>query len=198
MFSGLVESITRVLQIEEEQGGGIRLDLARPPTFDDISVGDSIAVNGCCLTIIEFSEGSMSFQAGQETLSKTNLGRLTAGTQVNCERALALCARVGGHLVTGHVDGIATVGSRKDQADWSDMSFEAAPSLLRQMVNKGCITVDGVSLTIVNVTDRAFSVALIPHTLDQTTLGERAPGDAVNLETDLLAKYVQRQLESQS
>ncbi len=193
MFSGLVETKAKVLDRIEE-GEGIRLILSRPSQFDDVAIGDSIATNGCCLTVIELADNFMAFQAGSETLSKTTLGTLQSGSFVNCERSLKLGDRIGGHLVTGHVDGHGIVDRREDSADWSDFHFKASTSLLVQMASKGSITVDGVSLTIVDVTDRIFSVALIPHTLQCTTLGDLAVGDQVNLETDLLAKYVQQQL----
>ena len=193
MFSGLVETQAKVLALLEETNG-VRIRLARPSTFDDISLGDSIASNGCCLTVVSLDEESMEFQAGEETLAKTTLGNLKPGDYVNCERSLALGDRLGGHLVTGHVDGQGTLQSRDDTGDWCNMVFQAETRLLRQMANKGSITIDGVSLTLVEVTDESFSVALIPHTLQETTLGKLQQGDAVNLETDLLAKYVERQL----
>lgn len=193
MFSGLIEAKTPIERIEPEPGG-IRIRVTRPAQFDDLSLGDSIATSGCCLTIVDLDATSMSFQAGEETLSKTKLGRLVASDPVNCERSLALGDRLGGHLVTGHVDGLGRLRTRSDQAEWADMVFEAPSALIRQMASKGSITVDGVSLTLVDVTDETFSVALIPHTLQHTTLGELQPGDVVNLETDLLAKYVQQQL----
>lgn len=193
MFSGLVEAFTTVATIRAEQGG-IYLQLDRPESFDDIQLGDSIAINGCCLTVVDFDEKQMGFQAGEETLSKTTLGQLTPSDQVNCERSLALGDRLGGHLVTGHVDGVGKLIDRKDNADWSDMTFGASMPLLRQMASKGSIAVDGVSLTLVDVTNESFSVALIPHTLSHTTLGKLESGSPINLETDLLAKYVQRQL----
>ena len=195
MFSGLVEATSDVISIEPELGG-IRLNVSRPKLFDDIELGDSIALNGCCLTVIHLDGGSISFQAGTETLSKTSLGQLQEGSVINVERALALGDRLGGHLVTGHVDGLGRLAARIDQAEWSDMTFEASYSMLRQMVAKGSITIDGVSLTLVSVSEADFSVALIPHTLKHTTLGQLSVGDAVNLETDLLAKYVQRQLDT--
>jgi len=196
MFSGLVETTAQVARIVQEPGG-IRLMLKRPALLDDVQLGDSIAIQGCCLTVVECTEELLCFQAGQETLSRTTLGRLHSGSQVNCERSLRLGDRVGGHLVTGHIDGLGKVVQRLDLAEWSDMIFQAAPELMLQMASKGSITVDGVSLTLVQVTDSQFSVALIPHTLSVTTLGQLQPGDSVHLETDLLAKYVQRQMQAQ-
>ncbi|HBE67478.1 MAG TPA: riboflavin synthase [Planctomycetaceae bacterium] len=195
MFSGLVEAKASVQALEPEPGG-VRLTISRPAQFDDISLGDSIAISGCCLTVVKFSETSMEFQAGEETLSKTKLGQLSVASEVNCERSLALGDRLGGHLVTGHVDGLGTLSHRGDNAEWSDLEFSAPEPLCKQMASKGSITVDGVSLTLVKVTDSLFSVALIPHTLAETTLGELKVGDSVNLETDLLAKYVARQLNA--
>lgn len=206
MFSGLIEAKTQLVALLPEPGG-VRLQLAMPTSFDDVSLGDSIAVQGCCLTVIELpgqlggktsgaegAEGTFSFQAGRETLAKTSLGTRRPGDWLNVERSLALGDRIGGHLVTGHVDGQGELLSREDEAEWSTMVFGADAALMRQMASKGSITVDGVSLTLVDVTDENFSVALIPHTLQHTTLGELKPGDRVNLETDLLAKYVERQL----
>jgi riboflavin synthase len=195
MFSGLVEAQTPILSIDPEVGG-IRLCLARPTSFDDIQVGDSIAVQGCCLTVVDMSAQALTFQAGKETLARTGLNRKQIGQLLNVERSLALGDRVGGHLVTGHVDGQGELISRTDEAQWSTMVFRAPLDLTRHMASKGSITVDGVSLTLVDVTRDSFSVALIPHTLQHTTLGSLRPLDTVNLETDLLAKYVQRQLEA--
>lgn len=192
MFSGLVECTAQVSRIEPE-AGGIRLELQRPAIFDDVQVGDSISVQGCCLTVIQIDAERMAFQAGRETLSKTSLGRQVEGGAVNLERALAVGDRLGGHLVTGHVDGQGELIGRDDEAEWSTMVFTAPPALMRQMASKGSITVEGVSLTLVDVTADTFSLALIPHTLQNTTLGLLRVGDSVNLETDLLAKYVERQ-----
>ncbi|MBX3421062.1 MAG: riboflavin synthase [Pirellulaceae bacterium] len=197
MFSGLVETRTTVSAIQAEPGG-MRLTLALSSQFDDVRVGDSICIQGCCLTVVDIEDRSMSFQAGMETLSRTTLGRLQLGQQVNCERSLRLHDRLGGHFVTGHIDGLGTVTERRDLAEWSDIFFRAAPELLVQMASKGSIAIDGVSLTLVSVTDCEFSVALIPHTLSATTLGQLRLGDSVNLETDILAKYVQRQLSLDS
>jgi riboflavin synthase len=195
MFTGLVETQAIVSEIVAEAAGN-RLTLARPPEFADCQLGDSIALNGCCLTIVELDARRMVFQAGEETLSRTTLGRLAAGARVNCERAMRLGDRIGGHLVSGHVDAVGNVVSRTDDDEWSKIFFSAPPALMRQVVSKGSIAVDGTSLTVVDVSDSEFSVALIPHTLAVTTLGGLRAGDEVNLETDLLAKYVQRQLET--
>ena len=159
-------------------------------------LGDSIAVNGCCLTVVEFSRSAQtcSFDAGSETLSRTNLGRLKSGSPVNLERSLKLGDRLGGHLVTGHIDGQGTLQKHVTEGEWAFLWFEVPRALARQLASKGSIAVDGVSLTLVEVTENQFSVALIPHTLQVTTLGQLQLGDTVNIETDLLAKYVERQL----
>lgn len=194
MFSGLVEAKMPVMAITPEEGG-VRLEVARPKCFDDVVLGDSIAVQGCCLTVVELNSNAFGFQAGRETLAKTSLGHRRVGDLVNLERSLAVGDRVGGHLVTGHVDGQGELISRLDEAEWSTMVFRAPSALMKHMASKGSITVDGVSLTLVDVDNENFSVALIPHTLAHTTIGVLRPHDMVNLETDLLAKYVQRQLE---
>jgi riboflavin synthase len=153
-----------------------------------------VAVNGCCLTAVEVDGGRWTFQAGAETLSKTNLGRLRAGDAVNLERALPANGRFGGHIVQGHVDGVGTVRSVERRGEWVDMAFTVTPAVARQLVPKGSVAVDGVSLTVVEVGEGGFRVALIPHTLAETTLGRRAPGDVVNIETDVLGKYVEKLL----
>lgn len=195
MFTGLVESQAAVLEILPEPAGK-RLILARPDFWGDCQLGDSICVSGCCLTIVELDDRTMAFQAGEETLSRTTLGNLASGNLVNVERAMKLGDRIGGHLVSGHVDGVGAVAAREDDDEWSKIFFAASPELMRQMVSKGSICVDGVSLTLVDVNDSQFSVALIPHTLEVTTIGKLVVGDRVNLETDMLAKYVQRQLDT--
>ncbi len=197
MFTGLVEGLGRVAAVVPETAG-IRLTIVPPALMvnpaDPCQVGDSVAINGCCLTIIAIDAVGWSFQAGTETLSKTNLGRLQVGDPVNLERALLVSARLGGHFVQGHVDGVGTVATIATEGDWITMDFTTPPALARQMVTKGSVCVDGVSLTVVTVTDNSFRVALIPHTLAMTTLGVRRVGDPVNLETDILGKYVERLL----
>ncbi len=194
MFTGLVQSLAEVRSIVSE-GPGVRLTIAEPTITKEVALGDSIAVNGCCLTVVVKDDSTMQFDAGAETLQRTTLGELVEGDRVNLETSLRLGDSLGGHLVSGHIDGVGSVDQRLDDAEWSTIWFRVPGELTRQMATKGSVAVDGVSLTLVDVEDERFSVALIPHTLAVTTLGKREVGDRVNLETDLLAKYVQRQLE---
>jgi riboflavin synthase len=157
----------------------------------DSSVGDSVAVNGVCLTAVEVTGEDLSFDLGRETLDRSTLGGLRAGDPVNLERPLTLATRLGGHLVQGHVDGVAPVRSVDRNGDEASIRIALPPSLRPYVVEKGSIAVDGVSLTVTVVDDEGFEVALIPHTLAATTLGERGPGDGVNLEADVVAKYVE-------
>jgi len=175
----------------------LRLTIRVPDGFGPAgSLGESVAINGCCLTAVVLNGNRWSFQAGSETLSKTNLGQLRAGDAVNLERALAVDGRLGGHFVQGHVDGVGQVDRIERAGEWVTMWFRAPEPLLRQVVPKGSVAVDGVSLTVVECLADRFSVALIPHTLEQTTLGLRKPGDKVNIETDILGKYVQQMLRT--
>ena len=194
MFTGIVQSLATVRELVPA-GPGMRLVIADAPTAEQARIGDSVAINGCCLTVVGVEDDHLSFDAGPETLDRTNLGELGPGSQVNLEPSMSLDDSLGGHLVTGHIDGVGTVDGRIDDEQWSTIWFRTAPTLMRQMASKGSVAVDGVSLTLVDVEDERFSVALIPHTLNVTTLGMRQPGDRVNLETDVLAKYVERQLE---
>jgi len=199
MFTGLVEGLGRVFSLGIEPGG-LRIVLVPPDSFstDEQQVsaptrcGDSVAINGCCLTVVSTEEGRWSFQAGHETLSKTSLGQLRSGEMVNLERSLPVNGRLGGHFVQGHVDGIGTVDQLERDADWVTMGFEVDTSLAELMVPKGSVAVDGVSLTVVTVGDHRLTVALIPHTLCVTTLGQRAIGHRVNIETDILGKYARK------
>ncbi len=197
MFTGLVQAKTQVAALIPE-GSGCRLLLHRPADSSEchfaISLGASVAINGCCLTIIKYDAEHWEFEAGAETLSRTNLGRLGTGSWVNIETSLRVGDPMGGHWVTGHVDGLGVLKRRDDDGTWSTLRFQIPTQLAPQLASKGSITVDGVSLTLVEVTQDEFTVALIPHTLSATTLGDRQVGDEVNLETDVLAKYVQRQL----
>ena len=198
MFTGLVEGQGKVAAIVPE-GDAIRLDIAMPDEMHSgLGIGDSVSINGCCLTVIDLSGENAAFQAGTETLSKTNLGRLAEGHPVNLERSLPVDGRLGGHFVQGHVDGVGEVTGIDRDGEWVTMWFRVPVDLAKFLVPKGSVAVDGISLTVVNVEDDRFSVALIPHTLEVTTLGIRAIGDAVNIETDILGKYVERLLAARS
>jgi len=201
MFTGLVEGVAIVKAVIPEAAGVrfvIEFEFPKCSATSQTSLGDSISISGCCLTVVDLEAVSStgmviaSFQAGEETLSKTRLGRLSFGSSVNYERSLRVGDRMGGHFVTGHIDGLGKLIRRHNDGEWAYFYFSAPLSLLRQMVNKGSITIDGVSLTVVSADDTQFSIALIPHTLAVTTLGQLVEGDVVNLETDILAKYVQR------
>jgi len=194
MFTGLVEAQGKVSSLTPE-GSGIRLTLTEPTLATSAKLGDSIAVNGCCLTVVKINGDQLDFEAGEETLSRTNLGKLVVGDLVNLERSLQLGDRLGGHLVTGHVDTLGTLVQRDDDGEWCNMWFRVPESAIRQMASKGSVAIDGISLTLVDVLADRFSVALIPHTLGVTTLGSRKVGDSINIETDLLAKYVEQQLK---
>lgn len=195
MFTGLVEGQGLVKSLVPE-GEAIRLDIELPADFVGLAIGDSVAINGCCLTVIELADLVAAFQAGAETLSKTNLGRVRVGHRVNLERSLRADGRFGGHIVQGHVDGVGEVLEVARDGEWVTMWFRIPTHLAKYLVPKGSVTVDGISLTVVNAESDKFSVALIPHTLDVTTLGVRAVGDVVNIETDILGKYVERLLSA--
>jgi len=193
MFTGLIEALGTVKRVDEE-GAGRRLVLAAPNLAAEMAAGDSLAINGACLTVVERSGDSLHFQAGPETLQRTNLGELQPGDAVNLERPLAIADRLDGHFVQGHVDGLGRIAERIRQGDWELAWFSCPSELTVQMVSKGSVAVDGISLTIVDVAADRFSVALIPHTLSHTTLGRKGLGASVNIETDLLAKYVHKYL----
>lgn len=199
MFTGLVEGLGQVVRLTEETAG-IRLAVrpeARCIPAAEINIGDSISISGCCLTVVKIDGDVLEFEAGEETLAKTNLGQLAAGHFVNLERSLAVGGRLGGHFVQGHVDGQAAVDQILQNGEWVDMWFKCPALLTSLMVPKGSITIDGISLTLVNVEAERFSIALIPHTLQVTTLGKRQVGGSVNIEQDILGKYVQKLLQGQ-
>ena len=195
MFTGLVETLGVVRELTAD-GAGRVLVIEAPTLTAELALGESVAVNGACLTVVAHDGATCRFQAGPETLRRTNLGALASGDRVNLERSLRVGDRLGGHMVQGHIDGVGRIDRILSDGEWVLMWFACPRELSMQMVSKGSVAVDGVSLTLVDVEDGRFSVALIPHTLSLTTLGFKRPGDAVNLETDLLAKYVQKCLSS--
>ena len=195
MFTGLVEEQGSVVGIESLDDS-VRLKLRGPLVTSDASHGDSIAVNGCCLTVTDLDGDVFSADVMAESLQRTSLSDLSVGSLVNLERAVAAGARLGGHIVQGHVDGVGSLLERTPSAHWDVLRFSLPEELARYVVEKGSITVSGVSLTVVEVTDDDFSVSLIPTTLADTILGTLVPGDRVNLEVDIVAKYVERLLST--
>lgn len=185
MFTGIVEELGTVVALE-----GPRLRIAASTVLDDVSLGASTAVNGVCLTVVDWGEGWWEADVSDETFARTSLGSLRPGDPVNLERPVRLADRLGGHLVQGHVDAVGEV-----VAAAPDIRVRTPQHLLRYVVEKGSVTVDGVSLTVVDALDDGFTVALIPHTAEHTTLGVRSAGDPVNLEVDVMAKYAERLLE---
>lgn len=201
MFSGIVEAMGTVVSLEmDAQNLGCQLAIRNELVCSASHVADSVAVNGCCLTVVkkEALEGvsTLYFDVGPESLIRTNLGDLKVGSSVNLERAVCVGDRLGGHIVSGHIDGCGELIQRDDQEQWSFFKFKITQDLARQMASKGSVAIDGVSLTLVECQRDYFTVALIPFTLEVTTLGKLEIGDRVNIETDILAKYVQRLVES--
>ena len=221
MFTGLVEGRGLVKSLCPEETG-VTLAISPPVRTSDsltstspssgsssessfttaslqpVQIGESIAINGCCLTVVSLQDDLWHFQAGTETLSRTNLGALNVGDPVNIERSLPANARLGGHFVQGHIDGTGVVKEIEEEGEWVKMWFSVSKVLSQYMVSKGSVAVDGISLTLVDVFPDRFSVALIPHTLEVTTLGIRNVGQSVNIETDILGKYVHNYLQLQS
>jgi riboflavin synthase len=193
MFTGIVEGTGTVAALAAAaDGSGARLEVAAPWLAGELRLGESVAVNGCCVTVAEPTSGGFAADLVAETLRRTALGGLAAGARVNLERPMTLGGRLGGHLVQGHVDGVARVLDRAPVGDGEEVRIELPPDLDRYVVEKGSIAVDGVSLTVAGVGPGWFAVALVPHTLEVTTLGDRRPGDPVQLEVDVVAKYVER------
>ncbi|GGR20043.1 riboflavin synthase [Streptomyces netropsis] len=193
MFTGIVEELGEVVAVEN-LGDSSRFTLRGPLVTEDAKHGDSIAVNGVCLTVVDTADGAFTADVMAETLKRSSLGALGAGSRVNLERPMALGGRLGGHLVQGHVDGTGTIVERQPGEHWEIVKIALPAELSRYVVDKGSITVDGISLTVVQAGADFFTVSLIPTTLELTTLGAKGVGEPVNLEVDVLAKYVERLL----
>jgi riboflavin synthase len=194
VFTGIIETVGTVRDLSPG-ADLVTLCIEAPAIEQGVRVGDSIAVNGGCLTVTEVGGGRFWFDAIRETLEKTALGTLTGGARVNLERAMRADGRLDGHIVQGHVDGTGRVVEARREGDDVRLVVECGEEITRDLVDKGSVAIDGVSLTVVHVTEKGFDVALIPHTLEATNLSERRPGDRVNLEADVLGKYVRRYLD---
>ncbi len=195
VFTGIIEELAVVKQIDKQKL--VRLTILAKTVLEDLKIGDSITVNGVCLTVMSFNTSEMMVEISPETLGVSSLGSLKVGDGVNLERALRLNDRLGGHLVTGHVDGVGRIRERRPEGDSSVLRIEAPAEVLRYCVKKGSIAVDGVSLTINDLTDKEFVVTVIPYTAKVTTLGLKGIGDTMNLEVDLIGKYVERFLRQE-
>lgn len=196
MFSGIIET-TGTISAIEAQGTAARLVIgAKDLSMDDVKLGDSIAVSGACLTVVEFDDTSFAVDVSEETLKLTTLGHLAEGSQVNLEKALKVSDRLGGHIVTGHVDGLGIVANKESREDYVKFTIEAPKILSRYIAKKGSICVDGISLTVNEVEKTHFELMIIPHTLAMTTLGKTSVGDEVNLEIDVVARYCERLLDN--
>ncbi len=197
MFTGIVEEMGGITVMNKSLAGA-KLTILASTVMSDLKIGDSVSVNGICLTVVSRSERDFSVEVSPETLSVTTLGSFAVGMPVNLERAMKLNERIGGHLVAGHVDGVGMIRSRQQDANAIVFTIGAPPEILRYCVAKGSITVDGISLTINAVSEQGFSVAIIPHTAKVTILGLKQVNDTVNLESDLIGKYVERLLQERS
>jgi riboflavin synthase len=189
MFTGIVEELGEVQEIQLQSHSAL-LSIKAQKVLEDVRLGDSIAVNGVCLTVVGFSSQHFTADVMAETLHKTALAKLSRGSKVNLERALQLSTRLGGHLVSGHIDGVGKILRSYPQGIARVPEISAPPEVLKLIVPKGSVAIDGISLTVVEVTEEFFSVSLIPHTFKETTLGLKGPGDQVNLENDMIGKYV--------
>ena len=196
MFTGIVEELGTVESLDLLEGDAARLTIRGPKVTEDAGHGDSIAVNGCCLTVVETGAGTFTADVMRETLRRTSLGGVEKGSTVNLERAVTAHERLGGHIVQGHVDGVGTIASRVPAEHWEVVRVAAGPEILKYVAEKGSIAVDGVSLTVTDVDDATstFGISLIPTTLELTVLGRNKIGDTVNLEVDVIAMYVERLL----
>jgi riboflavin synthase len=194
MFTGLIEQVC-VVKSGRRSGDSMELTIDLGKMADESKIGDSITISGACLTVSRLQGNVATFDVSGETLAKSNLGRLTAGSKVNVELSMKIGDRFGGHIVQGHVDGVATIKAIDKRDKFADIRFEAEGELISQMVEKGSVAVDGISLTIASVEGNSFRVAIIPETLKRTTLGDAKTGDVVNIETDIISKTIKKQLE---
>lgn len=193
MFTGLVAELGKVQKLVS-QGDSYHLTITASKVLIGLKIGDSVAVNGVCLTVVQLDSSAFTADVMPETVRLTNIGRLHNGDRVNLERTLRLCDGLDGHIVSGHVEGLGVIASRKPEGIAVVVEIEASPELLKYVIKKGSIAIDGISLTVTKVTGTSFSVSLIPHTAKETTLGFKDIGDVVNLETDIIGKYVERML----
>lgn len=193
MFTGLVAELGTVQRLAR-QGSSYHLTVGAKKVLANLKIGDSVAVNGACLTVVRMDEGGFTADVMPETVRLTNIGSLQPGSKVNLERTLRLCDGLDGHIVSGHVEGLGTISEQRPEGIAVVVTIATPPELLKYIIKKGSIAIDGISLTVTEVTDTSFSVSLIPHTAKETTLGFKKVGDSVNLETDILGKYVERML----
>ena len=195
MFTGLIENIGTVSSIKRA-GGGLKISIY-PESVIELQIGDSVSINGACLTVVETGR-DIAFEISPETLRNTNLGELRVNDKVNIERALRLSDRLGGHLVTGHIDSIGVIIDKRQEGEYTFYTFEAPPEILKYTVKKGSIAVDGISLTVIGLDMKSFTIAIIPHTLTATNIGSKGIGDKVNLEVDIIGKYVEKFVSKQN
>ena len=193
MFTGLVAELGTVQRLAR-QGNSYHLTVGAKKTLQNLKIGDSVAVNGACLTVVRMGDSCFTADVMPETVRLTNIGSLQPGSRVNLERTLRLCDGLDGHIVSGHVEGLGTISEQRPEGIAVVVTIATPPELLKYIIKKGSIAIDGISLTVTEVTDTSFSVSLIPHTAKETTLGFKKVGDSVNLETDILGKYVERML----
>lgn len=193
MFTGLVEELGTVQRLAR-QGNSYHLTVGAKKVLENLKIGDSVAVNGACLTVVRMDDSGFTADVMPETVRLTNIGSLQPGSRVNLERTLRLCDGLDGHIVSGHVEGLGTISEQRPEGIAVVVTISTPPELLKYIIKKGSIAIDGISLTVTEVTDTSFSVSLIPHTAKETTLGLKKVGDSVNLETDILGKYVERML----
>ena len=193
MFTGIVETVGKITSLVSESEG-VRLTINSGKVAEDVSLGDSVAISGVCLTVVEMRPPHLTFEAVYETVRRTSLSQLSSGDSVNLERALPVTGRLGGHIMQGHVDGIGHIASIRPIGNSWFIYVDASPEIMRYVVTKGSVSIDGISLTVAEAADKTFSLSVIPHTWENTTLKERRAGDRVNIECDIIGKYVEKML----